>query len=125
MEATLADPGPEHLETSQFAVWMEGRMRRMRLSQSEISRRVNVSQSLVSRWLKGKGVPGRDVSERLAEVLDVPLNEILVKAGHLPREIRLGPSAKHTHLHDLIDDLPEGLIDPLINMVEAIIRETR
>lgn len=125
----MADPGTESqnepLEESKFGLWLEARMHRLRLSQSELHRRVGVSQSLISRWLRGKGVPGREVAERLAKELDVPLNELLIQAGHLPRDIRLGPSAQHTHLHDLIDDLPEGMVDPMIQMIEAIIRETR
>lgn len=95
------------------------------MSANAFSKQIGISQSAVSKWVNGNGVPSRETSERIAEFFDAPLNEVLIQAGHLPREIRLGPSAKHTHLHDLIDDLPDGVIDPLILLAEAIIKETR
>lgn len=121
----MTDPGTEPQEQTRFSIWLTGRMRHLRLSQKGLAERVAVSQPLISKWVNGTVVPSRETAERLAEALDAPINEVLIQAGLVQREIRLGPSARHTHLHDLIDEMPEGMLDPMIAMVEAIIREAR
>lgn len=131
MESVVTNPGPEPqaqndiTSTSRFQTWLNNLLRRRNLSGNAFSKRVGISQSAVQRWTSGQGLPNRETCERIADVLGVPLNEVLLQAGIIPREIRLGPSARHTHLHDLIDDLPDGMIDPLIVIIEAVIRETR
>ncbi len=46
-------------------------------SQEELAVRVNVVRQTVSKWEKGLSVPDADTVIRLAEVLDVSVNELL------------------------------------------------
>lgn len=46
-------------------------------SQEELAVRVNVVRQTVSKWEKGLSVPDADIVVKLAEVLDVSVNELL------------------------------------------------
>lgn len=48
-----------------------------RLSQSEVARRIGVSQQTMSNYLKGKILPAFDTFANLCEVLDLDPAEIL------------------------------------------------
>lgn len=47
------------------------------LTQEELAIRVNVVRQTVSKWEKGLSVPDADMLQRMAEVLEVPVSELL------------------------------------------------
>lgn len=53
------------------------RMALLRVSQSELSRRTGISQSTISGWYRGKGIPNADQVIKLARALDCEVKELL------------------------------------------------
>lgn len=47
------------------------------LTQEELAIRVNVVRQTVSKWEKGLSVPDADMIQRMAEVLEVPVSQLL------------------------------------------------
>jgi transcriptional regulator with XRE-family HTH domain len=57
---------------------------------AELSRRSGISESQISRWLKNRGAPDVETLRKVARVLNRPLLEVVVAAGHLtPDEARM------------------------------------
>lgn len=70
-----------------FPVYLRNHMNRLDLSQTALSGASGVSQSQISRWLKGEGgVPSVDNARSLAEALRRPLLEVLVAARILQED---------------------------------------
>ncbi|AEV51940.1 transcriptional repressor [Rhodococcus phage REQ3] len=72
-----------------FADWLWTTARRRGLeTEAEISRAVNTSQSIVGRWRLQGAVPEIKTLRRIADGLNVPIQEALVAAGYvLPEEV--------------------------------------
>ena len=51
-----------------------------KLSQSELARRLNISQSNVSHYIKGDKTPSLETFANLCAILDLDANEILCKS---------------------------------------------
>ena len=51
------------------------------LSQTELGRKVHVSNKAVSKWENGRALPGLDIVRLLADALNVTADELLVPAG--------------------------------------------
>ena len=66
------------------------RRKTLGLSQVELAERLHVTDKAVSRWETGRGMPGIDSLEPLAEALDLSVSELLsgreLTAEELPRE---------------------------------------
>lgn len=58
----------------EFSAKLKLLMARHRYSQTRVAEAINVSQSLVSLWTKGKGVPDLHEAAKLAEFFGVELN---------------------------------------------------
>jgi transcriptional regulator with XRE-family HTH domain len=58
------------------------------LSQTELAKRMGVSQQTVSRWEGGEAIPDFERVVALADVLDLEKESLLVYAGYLPRADR-------------------------------------
>ena len=54
------------------------------MTQTELAERVGVSQTQISSYLRGKRRPSPETCVRLAEALAVPVDEVLILAGHRP-----------------------------------------
>ena len=52
-----------------------------KLSQSELARRLNISQSNISHYIKGDKMPSLDTFANLCAILDLDANEILCKSS--------------------------------------------
>ncbi|MDE6275339.1 MAG: helix-turn-helix domain-containing protein [Clostridia bacterium] len=50
-----------------------------KLSQSELARRLNISQSNISHYIKGDKMPSLDTFANICAILDLDANEILCK----------------------------------------------
>jgi len=66
-----------------FSEWLLGKIRESGLSNSEIARRGGTSHARISQVLAGDA-PGVDFCNAIARGLQVPPEEVLRKAGHLP-----------------------------------------
>jgi transcriptional regulator with XRE-family HTH domain len=93
----------------------------------ELARRLDVTPSYVSDIENNRRVPSEEVLARIADVLDLPLEELVARAGRLgsdaERYMRETPVA--TTLFRRISDekLTEGEIRELLNRVEQIRRD--
>jgi len=56
------------------------------LSQSELAEQIHVTDKAISRWETGRGLPGADSLEALAEALDLTVGELLSGAKLTPEE---------------------------------------
>lgn len=64
--------------------WLGQKLYQHRMTQTELASRVGVNQTQISSYLKGKRRPSSETCKRLAEALSVPVDEVLIVAGHRP-----------------------------------------
>lgn len=63
----------------QIQIKLAEELKLCKLSQSELARRLNISQSNISHYLKGDKMPSLDTFANLCAILDLDANEILCK----------------------------------------------
>jgi transcriptional regulator with XRE-family HTH domain len=100
-------------------------MRRRNKLPSQLAADIGVSHATVSRWLSGADVPSLESCRRLAEYNGTPLDEILIKAGHLPLVNKKGPSEWPEFREYARGKYPTELDDDLITMIEDLIERRR
>jgi len=81
-----------------FALWLVRRRAELGLSQTELARRLGVSQPTVARWESGEHVPEIGTLVRLAETLRL----------HLVLEISPAEPASETTLVEETTETPQG-----------------
>jgi transcriptional regulator with XRE-family HTH domain len=69
-----------------FGEWLDDQLREKRWTQTSFAESVDVSPSTVSTWISNTHLPGRRVMSRIARVLDLDINEVLVRAGYPPMD---------------------------------------
>ncbi|WP_367187682.1 helix-turn-helix domain-containing protein [Tepidiforma sp.] len=94
-----------------FAAWLQGACSEVGMTQSQLATYVGVSPSTVNRWWHGLVVPDPDSCARIAQVLHVPLTDVLRAAGHpvpgdLPADRELVPSSLRA-LFPLLSELTD------------------
>ena len=65
------------MDTKATGALIARRRKRLALSQAELAERLHVTDKAVSRWETGRGMPGLDSLEPLAEVLGLSVSELL------------------------------------------------
>lgn len=65
------------MDTKATGALIAARRKRMALSQAELAERLHVTDKAVSRWETGRGMPGLDSLEPLAEALGLSVSELL------------------------------------------------
>lgn len=65
------------MDTKATGALIARRRKQMALSQAELAERLHVTDKAVSRWETGRGMPGLDSLEPLAEVLGLSISELL------------------------------------------------
>lgn len=88
-----------------FGAWLASEVRSHGLNQGEFARRVGVSATTVSRWLKGRVPKGRYI-EQIADVLLLDVDQVLTRSGYRPRDLEVDPES------------PQGRIMALTNRVQ-------
>ena len=63
-------------ESEGLGWFISTRRKNMRLTQEELADKVGVSKSAVAKWETDGGLPDRDNLRRLAEVMDVSVDEL-------------------------------------------------
>lgn len=54
-----------------------------RFTQKQLAQKLNKAESTVRMWELGKNTPSLDTLKEVGEVLDIPLGELLIRAGYL------------------------------------------
>lgn len=65
------------MDTKATGALIAARRKQMTLSQAELAERLHVTDKAVSRWETGRGMPGLDSLEPLAEILGLSISELL------------------------------------------------
>lgn len=98
------------------------------LTQAELAARLQIHQSMVTRWEKGQALPRSHNIERLAQALEVPVDELLVRKN---RPIDGDPSPgtsgdlEFSELFDQLDQLSERDRQALKAVMEAMLTRAR
>lgn len=74
-----------------FAAWLKQHNRRREWNQVDLARKVGASTSTVSRWIAGTVIPDPASCERIADAFLLPLDDVLIAAGHKPPDARYAP----------------------------------
>ena len=87
-----------------FGEWLDDQIRRKGWSQAAFSDAVGVARQTVNSWVNGVQPPRRRALRDVAKILDLDINEVLVRAGYppldpdyrLPEEREPEPEARGT-----------------------------
>lgn len=74
-------------EADRFAQWLNLTMENRGVRATDLARRLKITDSAVSRWRSGTGVPSMDAALRLGKILDVDPARLAVTAGLLDGEL--------------------------------------
>lgn len=74
-----------------FGRWVEEQYIRRGWSQRAFTERMGLSAGTVSKWINKNTVPERDTCYAVADALELPVDEVLERAGHVVDEPRIGP----------------------------------
>jgi transcriptional regulator with XRE-family HTH domain len=67
-----------------FPLWLQGRLQEREWSITDLARAMGVQTSLISRWMAGRQKPTAESANRIAEVLQISVDEVLTEAGLRP-----------------------------------------
>jgi transcriptional regulator with XRE-family HTH domain len=67
-----------------FAVWLDRELTQKGWSQSEAARRGEISSTMINMVINGQANPGLELCRGIARAFNLPLEEVLRKAGILP-----------------------------------------
>ena len=67
-----------------FSFFVAGILRKKNMRASHLAAKIGVSHATVGRWLKGEDVPCAKSCYKVAEFTDVPVEDVLRAAGHIP-----------------------------------------
>lgn len=78
--------------TDRFAQWLNLTMENRGVRATDLARRLKITDSAVSRWRSGAGVPSMDAVLRLGQILDVDPVRLAVTAGLMDGDMaRIAP----------------------------------
>ena len=67
-----------------FSEWLLEELERQDMTQAELSRRAGMSRGAISHMIIGRRKPETETCARIARALQLPLDLVMKKAGHLP-----------------------------------------
>lgn len=102
----------------EFREWLTGELKGRGWSVSELARRSKLNQSHLLRILSGERNPGPHVCQGLSRALGIPPEEVMRRAGLLPRPRRL--DAKFDELKHYFLGLPEEDQERVLVFVRAL-----
>jgi transcriptional regulator with XRE-family HTH domain len=103
--------------TDTFPDWLQSELDRRGWRATELARRADLDDGIISRALSGARVPSVGSLEKIAAALDIPIEEVLRPAGILPPDKK--HDARATELAYKISKLPEPYISIVENMVHT------
>lgn len=86
-----------------FSRWIRRQLDRREWSQADLARKLNVSPSVVNRWLLGTRIPSPAYCDLIADALSVDLDIVLFQAGHRPMPKRIDPDDPKLEIQGLVD----------------------
>lgn len=109
-----------------FGKWLRAVLNSRQMSQSELARRMGKDKGVIGNWVRGERLPSPESCDLIADVLVIPLDEVLAHAGHRPPDIELDPDSATARLMPLIEQIDwdarpgrlEGLEFELRQMIE-------
>jgi len=100
-------------------------MRRRKRLPSQLAADLGISHTTVRRWLLGEDIPNTHSCHKLADYSGVPLEEVLVIAGHLPGIAETRPPDWPEFREYAKQKYPNVLDEDLITMIEDLIERRR
>lgn len=88
-----------------FGTWLAQQLKRNEWTQADLARKSHLSQGRISDWLNNKRRPSPASCDKLADALNVAVDDVLTMAGHRPKS--------------------DGDDDPQAAAMIALIRKTR
>lgn len=76
-------------QAAKFGPWLDYQIRSRGWNQPEFARRIGMTAAAVYRWTVGERVPSTHSCDIIADVLGLPLDDVLTIAGHrtyIPKE---------------------------------------
>jgi transcriptional regulator with XRE-family HTH domain len=118
--------------TKPFRKWLLEMMERKDLNQTSLAIHLGRSQPTVSAWVRGTTVPDEESCRKIADFFDVPLDVVLVLAGHmlpgtittLVREWKFLPGTPQYELFRLIDRMSSEEVDAILHIVKTFRRNS-
>ena len=103
------------------------RLRKQRgLTQGELAGRLAIHQSMVTRWEKGQAQPRTYNLEKLAQALEVSIEELLVgDVGQVNASLRIVDDPEFIQLFGQLDQLDQRDRDALKAVIEAMLTRAR
>lgn len=80
-----------HMATTSFGRYLKTLLDRRHWSQTDLANRIGVSKGTVSRWITDERVPDTTSCDLLADAFLVPIDDVLIAAGHRPPDARFAP----------------------------------
>lgn len=92
------------------------------IGQAALAERVGVSQQTISRWEHGEVVPPPKRLVKVAQALDLDLDQMLAYGGYLPT----GGGWPHwQQLNMLYEQIDALSVDELLRLIERVVEELR
>ena len=101
-----------------FIEWLNEELRKRNWSQNELANESGLTSGMISRVLSGQR-PGLEVCKALAKTLDMKVDDVLEKAGHLTKPP--GESRKSEVLSKILQ-LSDDDIDEIVRIAELKIQ---
>lgn len=89
----------------QFSVYLQTQMRSRNMIAADMARQTGFASSVISTWTQGKRLPTPESLEVVSRALAIPIDELLVQAGHRPR-LRVDDDPQVVELGSLFRQLP-------------------
>jgi transcriptional regulator with XRE-family HTH domain len=70
-----------------FPLWLQGCLKERNWTITDLARAMGVQTSLISRWMAGRQKPTAESAGRIAEVLQISVDEVLTEAGLRPVQV--------------------------------------
>lgn len=74
------------INLTSFSEWVRASRRAKDLTLLEVAERAGVKQPVWSQWESGRATPRRETVIKIADALQVPHKEALMRAGYMPSE---------------------------------------
>jgi transcriptional regulator with XRE-family HTH domain len=105
-----------------FGGWLQYQLDRRDWSKADFANRLGVANGDVSRWVNNKRIPSPASCDRIADVLGVDVDVVLVQAGHRPPDIEVDPDSATARLMPLIEQIDWDSRPGRIEEMEAELR---
>jgi hypothetical protein len=119
----LGRAGRPESELTPFGRWLMDRLEERDMTRADLSRASGIRSGHISRMIY-TAPPETWVCAQIAHGLMIPVDEVLVAAGHRPEDAAPDTPIRK-ELMSLIADLPDPLLAPLVPMLRALKAQER